>query len=232
MRPEFDDLRERLLRGGVRPALARRYVAELSDHYEDLLETETPEAALRRLGSSEPLAAAMLAQPGVRSWTARAPWATLTLAPLMALVAASVLPALLLFLAVRAFAADLDYGHAALPGTWPYKVLDLLYAFNEHLLPILVGWGFVTLAWRQRAGVGWLCSGAALTALVGGGLFLMIDWNVGYPANVRFGVGLQFAPIFTTVWGRSLERGVVNLLIILLPYAVLRCGRRGSSYSA
>lgn len=232
MHPEFDDLRERLLRGGVRPDLARRYVAELCDHYSDLLETEAPEVARRRLGSSEALAAAMLAQPGVRSWTARAPWATLTLAPLIALVAASMLPAFLLFLAVRAFAADLDYGHAALPGTWPYEVLDALYGFNEHLLPILVGWSFVALAWRQRAGAGWLYSGAILTALAGGGLFLMVDWNVGYPASVRFGVGLQFAPIFTTVWGRSFERGLVNLLIILLPYAVLRCVRRGSSYSA
>jgi hypothetical protein len=218
----LDDLRERLLREGVKPAIVGRYVAELSDHLEDLSEHLPRDVALRHLGSPEVLAEAMLAQPGVRSWTARAPWAVLTLGPVLGLVLACLLPTLLLFTGVRAFAADLDYGRAAEPGSWPYRILDVLFAFNEHLLPIVVGWITVAIAQRQRAGGGWLLPGILMTAFLGGGLVLKVAWHTGHPANVSFGIGFSLADPFTTVLGRSLESGVLNLVAILAPYAVLR----------
>ena len=218
----LDDLRERLLRAGVKPGVVARYVAELADHLDDLSETGGREEALRRLGTTEALAAAMLAQPGIRSWTARAPWAVLTLGPIVALVLGCLLPTLLLFMGVRAFAADMDYGRAAEPGTWPYLILNTLFAFNEHLLPILIGWAAVALALRQRAGSGWLLPGIMLTAFLGGGLLLQVAWHTGHPADISFGIGFKLADPFTTVLGRSLESGVLNLVAILTPYAVLR----------
>lgn len=218
----LDDLRERLLREGVKPGVVARYVAELADHFEDLSETGSREAALRRLGTTEALAAAMLAQPGIRSWTARAPWAVLTLGPVVALVLGCLLPTLLLFMGARAFAAEMDYGRATQPGSWPYVILNTLFAFNEHLLPILIGWAVVAIALRQRTGGAWLMLGVVLTAFIGGGLLLQVAWNAGHPADIGFGIGFKLADPFTTVLGRSFESGVFNLVAILAPYAVLR----------
>jgi len=218
----LDDLRQLLLREGVKPAIVGRYVAELADHLEDLNDSGSPEEALRRLGTPETLAAAVLAQPGVRSWTARAPWAVLTLGPVLALILGCLLPTLLLFLGVRAFASDLDYGRAAEPGTWPYLILNGLFVFNEHLLPVLVGWAAVAIAVRQRAALGWLLPGILLTAILGGGLFLDVAWHTGHPADIRFGIGLKFADPFTTMLGRSPESVCLNLVAILAPYAMLR----------
>ena len=218
--PFISDLCEHLLRAGVKPGVAHRYAAELSDHFDDLLRSETQEAALRRLGSPEDLAEAMLAQPGVRSWTARAPWLTLALGPLLGVLLGCILPALALFLFVRAFAADLDYGRSALPGTWPILVLQGLYGFNDYLLPILAGWIAVAMSLRQRAGAGWMILGAVLTAVLGCGLYLQLDWQAGHPAAVQFGVGYRVEPFFTTVWGHSPETGLFDFLAILAPYGV------------
>lgn len=218
----LDDLRERLLREGVKPAIVGRYVAELADHLEDLSAHLPRDVALRHLGNPEALAAAMLAQPGVRSWTARAPWATFLIAPLLALPLVATLPAVLLFLAVRAFAADLDYGHAAFPGTWPFAVLKVIYAFNEHVLPILLGWAVIAIALRQRLDSRWLLAGVVLIALLGGGFFLQVAWHPGKPADVSFGLGLNYADPFSTVLGRSFESVILNLTLILAPYLALR----------
>lgn len=216
------DLHERLLREGVKPAIAQRYVAELADHLEDMSEHVPPDVALRLLGSPDVLARAMLVRPGVRSWTARAPWATLTLGPVLVLLLGCMLPTLLLFLGVRAFDAGLDYGRAVYPGTWPQIVLQLLSGFNEHLLPLLAGWAAVALGLRQRGHAGWLLAGAALTAFIGGGLLLDVAWQAGHPAVVRLGLGFKLEDPFTTVLGRSVETGVFNLIAILAPYAALR----------
>lgn len=218
----LDDLRERLLREGVKPGIVRRYVGELADHLDDLGETVPREEALRRLGSPEVLAEAVLAQPGVRSWTARAPWATLMLGPLLGLFFGTVLPLALLFVFIRGFAIDLDYGRAAFPGTWPHRAIAAISFFNEHLLPILAGWAAVAVALRQRAGLRWLLPGAVLTAFVGGGLLIVIDLHAGNPAQAAFGIGLQYKDFLTSIWGHSLEACFLDLLAILAPYALLK----------
>jgi hypothetical protein len=79
----FDTLRETLLKGGVAPRHVRRYLAELSEHLDDLTAQrceagyDKEDAAIRacaRLGDDSELAQAMLDQPGMRSWPARLPW--------------------------------------------------------------------------------------------------------------------------------------------------------------
>lgn len=204
----LEELRDRLLRAGVKPGVVGRYLAELEDHLDDLTRTLPRDEALARLGSSDALAEALLVQPGMRSWTARAPWATLTLAPLLGLVFGCFFPTLFLFLVVRRFADGLD---------WPVAAGRVLVGFNEHVLPILAGWMAVAIAVRQRAGAAWLLAGAALVALLGGGLIERIDWRVG-----NFGFGYEIEDPFTTVFGRSFEMVLFNLAVILAPYAVLR----------
>ena len=206
----LDELREELLREGVKPGIARRYVAELRDHLDDLGEMMTREEALCRLGGTGVLAAAMLAQPGVRSWTARAPWATLALGPLLALVFGCFFPTLFLFVGARYFAAGME---------WPAAVARGLAAFNEHALPILVGWMAVAVALRQRAGPAWLLTGTALVALLGGGLIEQIEFTRD---RFGFGFGYRIEDPFTTVLGRSFETMLFDLAVILAPYAVQR----------
>ena len=206
----LDELRETLLREGVKPGVAGRYVEELRDHLDDLGATLSREEALRRLGAPDDLAAAMLAQPGVRSWTARAPWATLALGPLLGLVFGCFLPSLALFVGAREFAADKD---------WTVVAARLLVGFNEHLLPILMGWMSVAIALRQRAGLAWLLTGAIVTAVLGGGLIERIEMQGD---RFGFGFGYQIDDPFTTVLGRSFETILFNLAVILVPYAVLR----------
>jgi hypothetical protein len=86
----FEALRESLLKGGVAPRHVRRYLAELSEHLDDLTEKqraqgyEGEDAELRAralLGEDRELAAAMLEQPGMRSWPARLPWLVFLLLP-------------------------------------------------------------------------------------------------------------------------------------------------------
>jgi hypothetical protein len=80
---QFDALRETLLKGGFAPRHVRRYLAELSEHLDDLTAQQCEagygkeDAAIRaraQLGDDRELAAAMLEQPGMRSWPARLPW--------------------------------------------------------------------------------------------------------------------------------------------------------------
>jgi hypothetical protein len=90
----FDPLHEQLLQGGVGRRHARRYVAELRDHLDDLVAEEIAaghapgearERAMARLGDMEALAQAMTARSEFRAWTARAPAAAYVLAPPLAL---------------------------------------------------------------------------------------------------------------------------------------------------
>lgn len=61
-KPQFEELRERLLRAGIAPSHVHRYLRELRDHYDDLYRAECarglqPSAAAQtartRLGSDE-----------------------------------------------------------------------------------------------------------------------------------------------------------------------------------
>jgi hypothetical protein len=86
----FEALRESLLKGGIAPRHVRRYLAELSEHLDDLEAQQreagydAEDAAIRsraRLGSEVELASAMLEQPGMRSWPARLPWLVFLMVP-------------------------------------------------------------------------------------------------------------------------------------------------------
>src|SRR6185312_17099619 len=94
----FEDLRETLLKGGIAPRHVRRYLAELSEHLDDLTEKQRAQgydredAQLRAralLGEDRELAAAMLEQKSLRSLPARAPWLIFGLLPPVAGIAAA-----------------------------------------------------------------------------------------------------------------------------------------------
>ena len=80
--PDFDRIRQELLRHGVTPYFARRNVDELRDHYEDLISEATcagvsaEEAAAEaggRLGQDDVLVAGAVSRVELKSWIYRHP---------------------------------------------------------------------------------------------------------------------------------------------------------------
>ena len=112
--PDLDlsELRNYLLRSGVAPRHVLRTVAELNDHYEDLVDSATvagadmKEAHIRArddLGDLRDVARAVCAQPELRSWVHRFPYVALIVYPLTCL---ALLPATPVMFGI-AHAADL-----------------------------------------------------------------------------------------------------------------------------
>ena len=113
--PDFQRLGKDLLRAGIAPAHASRAVAELEDHYVDLVEAAVVEgrsrvdaeiAATQRLGEMSDILKAMKGRPELRSWAAKWPRLALVVYPLACVAA---LPAVPVIAGVQ---------HASLLGRW------------------------------------------------------------------------------------------------------------------
>jgi hypothetical protein len=179
----FELLRETLLRAGVAPMHVRRYLRELSEHYTDLVgealeagrsADEAKAAARARLGGDEALAAAMLAEPSLRSWTGRAPWATLVLGPCLLLVLAWIAPALLVVLVLLSARAVHPYPP---PPAWLPPVDEALFNLVQFGGPLLIAGCIALLAARQRSLLIWPLLGCAVIAVFGDSL----HWNAHWP---------------------------------------------------
>ena len=191
MPQSFEPIRETLLRAGVAPVHVRRYLRELSEHYADLVGEEqaagrSPEEARaiarERLGGDEALADAMLAQPGMRSWTARAPWATLVVGPFLLLILAWLAPAMLALLVMwqKHFQHPLP-----LPPAWLPPVDEALFNLVQFGGPLLIASGIALLGARQRSRMIWPLLGCALIAFFGDSLHWVAHWPTAVPHDPR-----------------------------------------------
>jgi hypothetical protein len=201
----FESLRERLLRSGVAPVHVRRYLGELNDHLADLADEETKAgrtalevkaAARTRLGGDEALAGAMLAQPSLRSWTGRAPWATLVIGPFL-LVILTWLVAALGIVAVLLLSPRQGVYHIPLP--WLPAFATALFDLAQFAAPLLIGVGVAVLAARQRTHPLWPLVGCLVIALFGNSLFWVAQWPTNAPHDPRahdvsLSVGVRGAP--------------------------------------
>jgi hypothetical protein len=190
--PRFDRLSERLLTAGIAPRHVRRYARELSDHYDDLVREEIANGAgrelaqtkaLARLGTDEDLAEAMLARPGLRSLTARFPWAVFGLGPVV-MLAASVVGALYLEVWLLNQPPGLfTYLTGQPPGPvtakLATKVFTLYNTLAVYALPLLFAWAFYWLGSRQRMRPAWIITGVALICVLGG-FQNLIFYDKGY----------------------------------------------------
>lgn len=100
-RPNLDSLRDELLRAGIAPAHVHRAVAELDDHFEDLLleqigngasRDEAERTACRQLGTLDVVAEQMRAHPELRSWAWRWPKLALIVYPIACVAALPATP--------------------------------------------------------------------------------------------------------------------------------------------
>lgn len=187
----FEPLRETLLRAGVAPAHVRRYLRELSEHYADLVSEEqtaghsleeAKAAARSRLGADEALVEAMLTQPGLRSWTGRAPWATLVVGPFLLLILAWIVPALLVLLVMF---PTLRLHPGAFPPAWLPPMDDALMHLIQYGGPLLIGCGIALLGARQRSQVIWPLLGCLVIAVFGGSLHWTAHWPTVAPHDPR-----------------------------------------------
>jgi hypothetical protein len=220
----FDPLWERLLRGGVARRHARRYLAELRDHLEDLIaeerlappEASSPEArALARLGGTDDLARAMIARRELQAWSAKAPVSTYLIAPPIILIFSTALA-----LGALAGFCDLLKGLGGVPSDLPSWGRDLaaaVVAFRNALLSILVGWTIGALGLRQRSPMLWPVLGLVVLAAAGAALQV----GVVVPTAARQGVinlmigGGRSISEWTTCAGRL----ALNLVLTIAPYA-------------
>jgi hypothetical protein len=247
----FEPLRERLLRGGVAPAHVRRYLRELSEHVSDLVGEElnaglspaqADAAARARVGSDEALAGAMLAQPSLRSWTGRAPWATLVIGPFLLLILAWTLACLGIVLLVG-WPEDPHNLQPRpewlppewLPRAWEARIGTALLDLVQVGGPILIGSWVALLAARQRSSLIWPLLGCVAVALFGASLFCSVHWPAVDPRDplgrVSFSVAMGFRGdgmsdhhhhFSFAVWSQSLVMGGFNLAVASAVYGMAR----------
>ena len=229
MQKLLDELRERLLAAGVAPRHARRYIRELADHAADLSAEEQAKGsnvarahavALERLGSVDELARAMLAQPGIRSWCARAPWAFFSLAPLTMLMLAYGVALLVLWTGWLMFLPDAKVPFVRLPGGFGvvyFGVGRMLY----YTAPVLIGWWCGAIAVRQRLSLAWPAVGTALIAILAASMQVhAYRGGTGRIPHVSLGVSLPWSAA-----GAHLAHALVILLLATAPLALWRAYR-------
>jgi hypothetical protein len=231
----FDALRSRLLRAGVAPRHVRRYLAELTEHWDDLTAQElraghtliqAKALALNRLGDTDTLAHAMLSKPALRSWSHRAPWAVFAVMPIIVLE-------LMVLLTMTVSAAFVEphvsqfQPHLSQPGRtpgWPNLIMYALYYFDFWILPVAIGAVVAHLCVKQRLRAGWLVLGAVVACIAFTSTEIRIDVDHGY------NVAIRLFPLFQTygldVPGPFLRFYALHTLMIvglmLTPYGLWR----------
>jgi hypothetical protein len=226
--PRFDQLRERLLRAGIAPRHVRRYIAELRDHFDDLVREETTAGAASalaqsraraRLGSDDALAQVMLARPGVRSISARYPWAVFGLGPVAMIVAtlfvAIVLEGGAIFLAGRLLHRSNPFG-AAPPSEWVNWTIFAWNTLATYAAPLGIAVLLCIVGLRQRMSASWIFTGIAIACVLGAFQVVTLHTAVGHG---EFSLGSGLVPPFPLplVVG-GLCRAVVTIAISAAVY--------------
>lgn len=221
----FESLRETLLKGGVAPRHVRRYLGELSEHLDDLtadqrkLGYDGEDAACRAralLGDDTELAAAMLEQPGMRSWPAQRPWLVFLLLPpvLSAGIGLALYGAIFLLghgtdnvhygpLRIGAFPPLRESGLVSF-STMAMTAVQVLAAPTMAALLVL-------MAQRQRLKPVWPLTGIVLLVL----LTPLFVAGVGHNAHFHLGYGL----VVPLRWSQMMRHWPVMLshVLALLP---------------
>ena len=236
LQSRFNRLSERLLRAGIAPRHIRRYVRELSDHFDDLVREEivggvshelAETRALARLGNDDDLAEAMLSRSDLRSFTARFPWAVFGIGPVL-LLAASMVGALYLEIWLLNLPSGVfTWWTGQPPGPVTAKLATRVYTVYNTLAvygaPLLFAWAFYWLGARQRMAPAWIITGVALICVLGG-FQELVFYDKGYVGGgvLSFQSGLlYFLPLPQGSWLYSphphfpeeIARAAMNLAI-------------------
>lgn len=221
--PCFDRLSERLLTAGIAPRHVRRYVRELSDHFDDLVREESEGGASRelaqtralsRLGHESDLAEAMLARPELRSLTSRFPWAVFGLGPI-ALLALSVVCGIFLEIWIINHTSFVWAWFHMQPSPATARVATKIYtAYNTLVVfggPLLFAWLFTWIGTRQRMPRAWIIAGVAIVCVLGG-FQNLIFYDTGCRGCGHLLMQSAFIPPFPH-FAEGVARAAMNLAI-------------------
>jgi hypothetical protein len=222
--PHFEALRERLLRAGIAARHVRRYIAELRDHFDDLVRDEIARGASRsvaesnaraRLGSDNALAEVMLARPGMRSVAVRYPWATFGIAPAL-LVFAAIVAAMLIEVAI------IKTAHAFVPhpaAAQREAMLSVVAVWNwlaTTAAPLAIAAALCAIGLRQRISARWIFAGIAIACVLGAFQAINLT-DDGHHGELSVGSGL-LPPYSAKLIVGGLYRAVITLALAAAIY--------------
>jgi hypothetical protein len=196
----FDKLRERLLRAGIAPRHARRYVTELRDHFDDLVQEETENgltrdaaeaAAHARIGTDDELSTVVLARPASRSITARFPWAVFGIGPVLVLAA---VVAGALFIQGGLIFWSSEISPWSIP--WARFSFDLLNWLTTYAAPLAIAAALSVTGIRQRMSESWIVLGLTTICVVGGFHEIGVRWSSTPAQPSELYVSFALAPPF------------------------------------
>ena len=227
--PPFEDLEDRLLRGGVAYRHARRFARELSDHNDDAVQAarddghsvaQAHDMAMARIGAVDDLAASMIAQPELQALGARYPRAWNGAGPVViwtAVVVATVLLWVAIYNSLRAYGV-LPPGGGPILATLQTPA-DAIVFLVMRAAPVVIGARMLALAVRQRLALAWPLVGAAVAAAVAGFSTMAVIFsvspdqmsqlavNIGVSPDAQVRVAAMFALMLTPLlWRARLKR--------------------------
>ena len=212
----FDELRERLLHAGIAPRHVRRYIAELRDHFDDLVREETANGASRnaaeakartRLGNDNDLAETMLARPDLRSLMARYPWAVFGVGPVV-LVLASLAGALAIEIGAVYLTTAVLHHPTVAEREWFVFGVAVWNTLATFVAPFAIAAALCIAGQRQRMPAAWIFAGIAIACILGA--FQEIHFSDdGHHGELSFGSGL-FPPFHTNLVIGGLYRTVIT----------------------
>jgi hypothetical protein len=211
----FENLREQLLRAGIPPRHANRYVSELREHLADLEEqgrnagldaVEAKEHALALLGSEAQLAQAMI-EKSPRSLAARAPWLVLALIPVLLLVCFIRFTNLSMMYLLSPLG---ELAPAGMPGGYVGLIATVSFIATYLAGPLLAA-GCVVAAVRQRLSSRWLWVGLALVAVISG----FLGFHVHFNSPGSWAAGVRFSALGVVYEGRQVDAAATVGLALL-----------------
>jgi hypothetical protein len=218
--PRFETLSTTLLRAGIAPRHVHRYVAELRDHFDDLVREEvskghsrdSAEAAARaRLGDEHGLAEVALSRPELRSLTSRYPWAVFGLGP-VALLSAALATTLLIEIAIFSLIGHTPMrGDHRPPPEWAMSIVAAWNALPTLIAPLAIAGLLWWIGVRQHIATRWIVIGVVLTCVLGA--FQQVTFtDDGVHGELSLAMGL-FPPFPRDVLAAGIWRAVANLVL-------------------
>ena len=177
----LENVRDQLLRAGVPPRFAGRYVIELREHLADLTERErkagldataASERARELLGTDAQLTQAMI-ETAPRALAARAPWAVFALLPFMTLLT---LICAIIATMFRLLEPVQSAWPGGVPNTYVWAITGASFV-TRYLLGPAIATACIVVSLRQRRSSQWVWIGVGLVAVTSS-LF-------GFNMNVR-----------------------------------------------
>src|SRR5262245_33579372 len=174
---------------------------------------EATRSARARIGSDDELSAVMLARSGVRSVTARFPWAVFGFGPVLML-------ALVVYTALLIQVGLFSWSPAIPPWSilWARFSFDVLNWLATYAAPLAIAAVLCVVGIRQRITVSWIVLGLAIVCIVGGFNEIGVRWSdVATQPNKLY---LGFESPFSRQIVVGLYRAAINVALVGLTFWV------------